>query len=213
LTGTVRFDTDSGNLLDADGESVFVETVLVDVTRAPRVPVRVLLASRVAIESLTVSGTAALAIVADGLVSVSGRLSVDGDDRLAGPGAVTANDVCLGEEGSTGEVNGHVQYAGHGGGGHRTQGAPGGSITGVAVGGAGGAQSGNPALVPLRGGCSGFGYSGENGGGAIQISSRSRIDVSAGGILNANGGSGAEGSPHMTERIWAISVCSWRTSA
>jgi hypothetical protein len=76
--------------------------------------------------------------------------------------------------------------------GYRTEGAPGGSIEGVASGGAGGARFYNPELVPLRGGCGGHGAAGSNGGGAAQIASQHSISVPVGGIVNANGGGGAE---------------------
>ena len=192
LSGVAEIDTDTGNVFDGNDKPVLVQSAIIDAP-SDGVPIRVVIAKQVEIESLTVSGSAALAIVTDGSFMLTGRLSLDGDDRFPGPGAISAGGAaCLGKEGDTAEVGGTRQYAGNGGGGHRTDGAPGGSIDGVATGGAGGARFYNPELVPLRGGCGGYGANGTNGGGAVQISSRHSISLPTGSIVNANGGGGAE---------------------
>ena len=73
---------------------------------------------------------------------------------------------------------------GGGGGGNATVGAPGGYVAGNSPGG-GDPMSGTSILVPLRGGCSGgiavdqSGGAFPSGGGAMQLSSRTRIDIDA----------------------------------
>jgi hypothetical protein len=194
LTGLADFDTDTGNLLDAENNPISVQTAFIEApSSSDAVDIRVLIANRVDIESLRVDGFAAFAIVSDGDVVIRGRLSVDGDDRFAGPGAIISfSNPCVGEPGESAMLNGQLQYGGGGGGGHRTAGAAGGSVTGVAAGGPGGVRFDNLDLVPLRGGCAGSGVNGANGGGAIQVVSRTRIELLEGAIINANGGGGSE---------------------
>jgi len=193
LTGVAEFNTDSGNLVDGDETTILARSVLVE---APSngVPIRVLIASRVEIESLDVDGSAALAIAADGDVLIRGRLSVAGDDRVPGPGSFGDPSSCRGQRGTIGEANGRFHAGGNGGGGYRTKGAPGGTVEDeVAQNGAGGSPFFNSLLVPLRGGCPGGGST--NGGGAVQIVSRTRIDIAQDALINANGGGGVEPTP------------------
>ncbi len=152
-------------------------------------PIRVWVVRSLRLTSATVTGTGgrnetgpAAAIISLGDVVVRGELLVE-----YGVGAAQAGCTEAGRGGFT--ENGSYSYSGGGGGGgHATAGAAGGSA-GASTGGTGGSPSGNPTLVPLRGGCrGGFGYAAaplyNNGGGALQISSRTRLEVD--GIVDAN---------------------------
>lgn len=147
------------------------------------VQVRVFVVNKLAIQRLQIGGLAAAAFVARDEVSITGVISVGG--------GASAYAGC---EGGYGEYRTYcTNSAGGGGGGaHASNGAAGGSIPLAAMGGGGGIASGNPALVPLRGGCSGGGVDGlilySGGGGAIQIASQKRINVT--GTVDASGGNG-----------------------
>jgi hypothetical protein len=189
LTGVAELNTDSGNLLDEDGNQIQVRTLLLE---APvgGVPIRLIIAGRVDLESLRAIGDAALAIVAEGDVIVRGRLSVASDFNYGGAGRRAGNFACAGNPGSAGDVD---QQGGNGGGGHRTAGGRGGSIGEIGTGGDGGEPTPNPDLIPLVGGCDGYGDRGR-GGGAVQIASGTRIDLPPGSLVNANGSGGDHGT-------------------
>lgn len=118
----------------------------------------------------------AIAFLATGDVNVTGRLEVDSgaidlDGCTGGPGAVDKQVLTSPT---------HDYEAGGGGGGHATAGATGGAVPGKLIGGTRGESSGNEALVPLRGGCPQAllaGSYGSRGGGAIQITSLTTIEV------------------------------------
>lgn len=195
FTGDALLDTDSGNLIDAEDNQILVQTFLLD---APYrgVPVRVIVARSVDIGSLRALGVPALAIVADGDIRVRGRLSVASDRRAGtqgdGAGRRTYPEECAGERGETGQIGSIVQQGGNGGGGHGTSGAAGGAVQGIAAGGAAGEAVGIPGIVPLAGGCSGHGG---DGGGAVQLVSRTSIEVLDGAIVSANGSGGRQPGP------------------
>lgn len=123
----------------------------------------------------------ALAILARGDVELSGTIAVSPLAGEATLGCVTAGE---------GEFGAGVSGGG-GGGANATEGAAGGAVVATNsnyAGGVKGAPSGTPELVPLRGGCAGgvaifAPY--QNGGGALQITSQTRIVVA--GILDASG--------------------------
>lgn len=124
-----------------------------------------------ALQSLTVTGTRALAIFASGTVTVTGTLSVSGATGVAGPGAT------------------HLAFPGGAG-----SPAAGGSF-GTFGGGSGAAATfGTPKVVPLAGGMAGQstcnGWAG-GGGGALQITAGVAIEVA--GAIRAGGGGGAGG--------------------
>jgi hypothetical protein len=129
-------------------------------------------------------GAPAIAIMSAGDVSIDGTLVV------INAGSMTGNDPCMGA--STAAAGADNDNPGGGGGGFAQPGGVGGAVLLVANGGAGGANSGTAPLIPLRGGCSGgknpFGGLGV-GGGAIQITSGTRIVVA--GAIGANGLGGA----------------------
>lgn len=128
-----------------------------------------------------------------------------GDVSIAGtifvyPDGVTATDTCVG--GTTSAVGADNDYPGGGGGGFGQPGAQGGQVFLIGNGGNGGPVAGTATLMPLRGGCRGgsaasFATVPGNGGGAIQITSATRIDVvgkigtpAFGGNVSGGGGAG-----------------------
>ena len=131
----------------------------------------------------------------------AGDVSIAGTIYEAASGLAGGNDPCTGVASNAAGADNDVP--GGGGGGYGTAGAKGAGITLVASQVPGGSATGNPTLVPLRGGCWGgataYG-SGGNGGGAIQITSGTKITIPAGGAVGApgyggylNGGGGAGG--------------------
>lgn len=151
------------------------------------------IAPNVVLDFNTTSGMwRALAIMSAGDVSIAGTIKVGPIVQLAG------NDPCKGAASSAAGADN--DYPGGGGGGFAQPGGNGGSVTGVGNGAQGGTATGNPTLIPLRGGCPGgtnpFGGGGP-GGGAIQITSASQITISGaigapgyGGIAGGGGGAG-----------------------
>ncbi len=138
---------------------------------------------------VTVRGRGAFAVVASGGIVIDGVFSVSGYGA-SGPGAF--NDVGCRGQNSLGEGGG----AGGGGFGSKgSAGAIGFAQSGGAhftLGAAGGSPSGEPTLVPLRGGCDG-GSSNGNGGGAMQLVSRTEILILGNGRVAANGEGGYSG--------------------
>jgi len=143
------------------------------------------------------SGTMrAVAIMSAGDVSIAGTI------YEGASGLTTGNDPCTGVASNAAGADNDIP--GGGGAGYGTAGGKGAGITLVASPTNGGSATGNPTLVPLRGGCWGgataFGGGG-NGGGAIQITSATKITIPAGGAVGApgyggylNGGGGSGGS-------------------
>jgi hypothetical protein len=134
-----------------------------------------------------------MAFMSAGDVSIAGTIFVY-------PDGVSPTDACNGV--TTTAAGADNDYPGGGGGGYGTPGAQGGNIFLVANGGAGGPVGGTATLTPLRGGCrggnsAGFASAPGDGGGAIQITSATRIDVGGkigtpglGGQVCAGGGAG-----------------------
>ena len=124
------------------------------------------------LQSLTVTGARALAILADGKVTITGAIHVGGAVGLAGPGAAYPQNPMVAATPSTGG-----SYSTNGGG------------TGAAN------AYGSEAIVPLQGGMSGQSTScgglPGGGGGAIQITAAESIEVL--GSINAGGGGGDGG--------------------
>ncbi len=123
---------------------------------------------------------AAIAIVARGNISITGEVLVAPRAGGAGLGCLPAGPGSARDAGS-----GRVLTTGGGGGANATHGAEGGAIVGDSVGGVKDVSSGTMALVPLRGGCAGGYYDSSpsvpfhNGGGAIQLSSGTTIEIDA----------------------------------
>ena len=146
--------------------------------------------------TLKVSGTAPLALVVDGNVTITGTLDVSADAATSGPGAQSG--VCVGES-----TDSQVPAPGAGGSGRYQLGFPGGN-SGTTPGGAGGATSPSSTIEPLVGGCRGgtatgrsgvavYNASGGGGGGAVQIVSRGTVSVTGSGVIDASAGGGRGG--------------------
>ncbi|HEX3759416.1 MAG TPA: hypothetical protein VHW23_11955, partial [Kofleriaceae bacterium] len=140
---------------------------------------------------VTVSGAAALAIASDGDVTIASTVTLAGRNFAPGPGAVADHATpCAGPD-----VTFANQIApGPGGAGFAAAGAAGGAANGTA-GGSPGTATGADTLVPLRGGCVGGFVIGSGsiagaGGGALQVSSRTKITVAVSGVIDAGGGGG-----------------------
>ncbi len=187
-------NTDDGTIL-VDGNPVAVKSMTMEQVSAPTI--RVFIVRRLSATKVTITGTNALAVVSHGDLQIDGIFAASGHGRT--PGAGGYNDgTCRGGDGTILTTT----YAGTGGGGFGLGGGRGGSATtnvGTAPGAAGGMPTGNPRLVPLRGGCdSGRGGvggatgAGGGGGGAIQLVSRTKIAITGAVAVNgaASGGSG-----------------------
>lgn len=185
--GTIT--TSSGQISSAASTPIDVPSFLIPAP-ADGAEVRLFIAKRVRLGDVTVTADTpnwgrgpALAIVATDEITVEGTLDLTDVDRPSPGGVAFAS--CIGKWGIY-EPGSQTIISGSGGGGHATTGAAGGNVGETKLGGASGGASGTDTLVPLRGGCS----SGEvvTGGGAVQLSSRTRVLVS--GTINANGGMG-----------------------
>jgi hypothetical protein len=185
LSSGATIETQTGTVTTASG-SMTLTSFLVPAP-ANGAAIRVLVAGKVRLGDVYVvpggfQDGPALAILASDVITVEGRLNLTDADYPTAGGVAFAS--CKGEPGIVQMVGSQTIITGDGGGGHATAGSRGGGVDyqqGV-PGGAGGGVSGTDTLVPLRGGCAG----GASGGGAVQLSSRKRIDVL--GLINVNGG-------------------------
>lgn len=185
LTDGASINTDTGAVTNGDAATVLIPSYTV-AAPANGVPLRVFVVSALEVGDVRVDGVAALAVVSDGDIRLTGLLDVSAKPGLSGPGSIRdAQHPCWGTVGDTGNVQGKSQYGGQGGSGHATAGGAGGYVNNAAAGGLGGAAFGSPSLIPLRGGC---------GGGAAQLVSRTTIELSQSAFLAASGGGGAGGS-------------------
>lgn len=182
-----EFNSETGKLIPTVGPESSPPSFMVP---APPngLPIRVVVVDEVKVQRLTLRGEPAVAIVARGDVLIEGSIEVN-----AGYG--TEQVGCDGGYG-TYSYTGSCQNSASGGGGgaNATNGARGGDVPSLGlVGGAGGITSGSPSLVPLRGGCSGGSVEGPyypgGGGGALQLTSSTRITVA--GTIIARGGNGS----------------------
>lgn len=159
-------------------------------------------AARIAIGDLKVTGTRAIAFVADNELTVSGTLDVSADGPTPGPGA-----GFLG----AGPTRLNASYKGGGGAGFtQAGGAGGGNDTGTEAGMAGGPITDRPTTSPFVGGATaaaavcGNGIilclnaidfpGGGGGGGALLVACRGTVSVT--GTIDAGGGGGTGGGDH-----------------
>ncbi len=189
-TTATTINTDTGAVMHG-GAAVTIPSVVVIQPGLPNIRAYQV-KSLVVQNPITVSGAAALAFVSDGDVTISSTITLAGRSFTPGPGAVVDRaTACAGRD-----ITIANQLApGPGGGGFGTAGAAGGAANGTA-GGSPGTVAGADTLVPLRGGCAGGFVTGSGsiagaGGGALQVSSRTKITVTVAGIVDAGGGGGA----------------------
>lgn len=186
-------DTDTGVCLgpegeDADCASFKLEGITVFVFDAVTIQCEGGLGCRV-----PVTGTNALAIVANEDVLVLGAIDISATGPSPGPGSLTLTD---GDPALPSDATG---AAGHGGGGHDLGGGAGGASAAGEPAGEPGSSQVDTAMEPLVGGMRGGGSldglraPGGGGGGAVQIVSRTRITLTSGGTIDASGGGGGVG--------------------
>ncbi|HEY0190515.1 MAG TPA: hypothetical protein VGC42_05290 [Kofleriaceae bacterium] len=156
-------------------------------------PYAVLFVNALDVEAaLTITGSAALIIVASDAITIHGAVSVGAVGTTAGPGAGSAGAGTVGVEFR--DPNRNIRIAsGGGGGGYGTAGGNGGSKTpALAPPGLGGATYGGSPADPLIGGSAGahggVAVGAGGGGGALQLSSAVSIEVA--GVIQAGGGGG-----------------------
>jgi hypothetical protein len=192
LGTTATINTDDGSV-EVDGQPVTVRSATQAQTAAPSI--RVFIVRSLTTGDVTVTGSNALAIVSDGEIKIGGVFAASAHTNVPGPGRFN-DDVCHGKDNQT--IAAGV-LSGCGGGGFGTRGASGGfaaNSNGTAQGGSGGQPTGEPTLVPLRGGCDAGLFLGGApffgaGGGAIQLVANTKITVA--GIIAANGASNTGG--------------------
>jgi hypothetical protein len=152
-----------------------------------------------ALSSSGVPGPATVFVVA-GDVAIKNLVDVSATTWRGGPGsldsmAATTAD-CIGGRGGFDNTTTSTKGGGGGGGGY-SAGAVGGASGQPLPGGTAGKAQFDNTLVPLHGGCpggedgAGFYATPGGGGGAIQISSATRIEITGVGKIDASGGGGA----------------------
>ena len=187
------FDTSTGAVM-AGTQSVDVPSFFVNAS-GNGVPIRVFIVKSLKLQSASMVASGgqadvpepAFALISRGDIDISGEIVVA--NRV---GAAVAGCAAAGSGSAVDHGNGRVSTAGGGGGGNATAGGRGGGVFNTLQGGIAGAPSGNPTLVPLRGGCSG-GYifiAPPNGGGAVQFTSRTSINLDATIDVRGAGGEG-----------------------
>lgn len=208
LPDGTTINTDNGSVTGTGG-AIAVANVIVSQSGGPMM--RVLMAKSFTIGDVRVTGTAALAIVAAGDITLNGTLDLSADGVTAGPGAIAcagageggANNVGSFSRAPAGNSGGYPTYlwniGGGGGGGFGSVGGTGGAYSTASPGGAGGTTNGAPTLVPLRGGCPGgdgqSGPHGGRGGGAIQLVANGTVHLTGTATKKAQihvGGGGGE---------------------
>jgi hypothetical protein len=184
LGAAATINTDDGSVV-VDGAPFVMRSMAIAQTAAPII--RVFIVRSLVTNDVTITGSNAFAVVSSGDLKIGGVFATS---VSSGPGRFN-DGTC---KGTAGEIPGTGPVAGSGGGGFGFAGGRGGSATnnnGTAAGGSGGSPTGNPRLIPLRGGCDSGSYSGPVGfgvgGGAMQLVSRTRLTIS--GVVAANGSS------------------------
>jgi hypothetical protein len=198
LGTSATIDTDTGAVM-ADGKQVVVKSATVAQGAAPMI--RVFIVRSLTTMDVGITGKNAFAVVSHGDIKIGGLFSVSASNNTPGPGGFN-DGSCKGADLVLVENN----LSGAGGGGFGSLGGNGGTgsnFRGTAIGGRGGRVTGNPSLVPLRGGCDGGLIGGSAfgaGGGAVQLVSRTQLSISGG--LTANGtslGGGGSGGGILLE--------------
>jgi len=190
FSGTATINTSTGSISDGSG-SLSLSTAF---DNSQAVDVFIIRVGSLVAQNINVTGSRALAIVADGSIAINGKLDVSASASTYGAGSHTTDSACVGKNGNSG-----AGWTGGGGGAFGGAGGRGG-LAGTVIGGLGGTASGNTTLTPLRGGCrggssgggtisgSGGDFEPGGGGGAVQLVSNTAITVSFNGDIAANGG-------------------------
>lgn len=196
LGESAAINTDTGVVtVGSNPIPVTTETI----AQSGALPIRLFVVRSLIAKAVVVTGKNPIAIVSNGDIAIAGVFSVSADNS-PGPGAYNENG-CEGQDPPQ-DGSGFYAFGGVGGGGFGSPGAQGGlaEVFGLGHsdsnrGGFGGMVTGNEQLVPLRGGCNsgdlGSSRFAGQGGGAVQLVSRTRIVVS--GTVAANGSAGDGG--------------------
>lgn len=145
-----------------------------------------------------------VAFVVDGDVRIQGTIRLVASAAGVGPPGSLERGPCVGESGNW-LIDSGAYFAGGGGGGGATAGGDGGANWFAAA--HGGIAMYNPELQPLRGGCAGGtppGFAIGFGGGAIQITSRTSIELTTKASIEANGYPGTTFPPEGQPGDWLI---------
>ncbi|MCE9577639.1 MAG: hypothetical protein K8W52_31100 [Deltaproteobacteria bacterium] len=189
----------TGEVTNGDGSSIAIpsEVVVQAQVDAPKIrvfKVRSMVVGDISVISGEGAGVVAwppaLAFVSSGNVLIQGHFDVSATRDMPGPGASSKAGGTVARPCEAGWATYSTRQSGSGGGGFLTAGGSGGAN--ALAGGVGGLEDGAGTGEPIRGGCSG-GFRLDDGfraagGGALQIASRTRIDVT--GIVDAGGGGG-----------------------
>lgn len=184
--------TDQLIVQDAQGNPIPVKTG--SLTQVNGLPIMVIQAASISMSDLTVTGTSPLAIVANGLITISGRVTARGTGIVRGPGARTIGACVAANAQQFDGICPQAQSVGAGGGGGHTAGGRGGANNVASAGAA------STVFSPLVGGCPGgsqvsvagssFVRRGGGGGGALQIVSATKIELTGAGLIDVGGGGG-----------------------
>jgi hypothetical protein len=189
-----RIDTDTGTIRDANGNAVTAAVTRVLQVDAPEI--MAVWARSITTNDVSVVGSAALAFVATGNITIKGRVQVRATGVSSGPGARRSGS-CFG--------GASVQYECMCSGPCSVGGGGAGNATGGGTGGGTNLESGLPgaasaAFSPLNGGCAGGSqYATDSvtvvsqaggGGGAVQLVSTSNVSFVEQGLIDVGAGGG-----------------------
>lgn len=180
---SAKINTDDGTVI-VDNSPISIRSALVAQTSAPTI--LVFIVHSLIANNVTITGHNAFAVVSADDIHIGGVFAAPAVDLQPVPGRFN-NTTCQGRPSAM--VPGNA-LGGAGGGAFGAPGGRGGTASntdGISAGGAGGSATGNDTLVPLRGGCDSgiIGNLFGSGGGAIQLSSRTKIVIN--GVITANG--------------------------
>ena len=191
-----KIDTDTGIVQDTNGTTITSYSVVVPQNGASAI--RVFEGASFEIAGVTITGDNAIAFVAPGLIDIVGVVKARANTSTTGPGSQKRPEACAALDSTQYSAGCGPGATGAGGGGNATAGGTGGGTLGTSgfQGAPGTTSSG---FVPLSGGCTGgtqhdlasaIFARGGGGGGAMQIVSRTKIDIHGGGFIDLGGGGG-----------------------
>lgn len=200
MSGTYAYNTDEGTLEDPLGTPIVHQSVVADLNGINTRIISVDALTLAAVATLRGEGSMPLVIAAWGNIEIAGTINFD--SRRGGPPGAGANPAACENSGATQGGSDSSGGGGGGGGGFGGNGGNGGdgdNNGSESSGGAGGAGL-LQAPTEVRGGCpSASGGSGltaaaetSAGGGAIQLTSKTKLSI-GGSIFS--GGAGGEGGP------------------
>lgn len=187
--GTLTLDGNSGSISSFRGTGSGILSGIDYQLRGPIAMFRFKSLTVAAGVTVRVTGSHAVAFVADGAITIDGIIDLRGMNDVPGPGGF-AGAMSSAQDGmGPGAGQGKAPTPG-GGAGHAAHGG-----MGFQNGGPGGIPYGDSLITQLRGGSGGgSGYQGAKGGGgggALQLVSNTRVEIHSGGGINAGGQGGS----------------------